>query len=134
MLAQESTYLIGGGAVLEAGPHATITRATLHAQLAGEAHDASLVLVDFESTLATALQRLVVIAPGWSAQRFEAAVTPELLAAGVCAFTAVVAIAARATGARRALLLARWLPDEPSLAELRARGVELTVRPLGELG
>ena len=58
-------YLIGAGAVLTAGPQASIASATVHAQtepaLAASVHAA---LIDFESTTKAELTKVVVLASG----------------------------------------------------------------------
>ena len=65
-------YFIGAGALLTAGPTASITGATLHAQtepgLAGRVEAA---VIDFEATQLGELSRILIVAAGWSGARFQ---------------------------------------------------------------
>ena len=63
-------YVIGSGAVLTAGPNASIAAATLHAQTdAAIAAGVRAALVDFESRSPSELSKLVVFATGWNGAR-----------------------------------------------------------------
>jgi hypothetical protein len=124
-------YLIGAGALLTAGPAASIASATLHAQTeAGLAEQVGAAAIDFESSNASDLSRLLIIAAGWSPARFEACVSRPLLERRECTLADVMEQLGRATGARELHLFARWLPDGALTSELRARGFELVAHPL----
>lgn len=126
-----SEYLIGAGALLTAGPAASITGATLHAQTdspaAGEIRAA---LIDFEAGSPEDLSRIVLVAAGWSPNRFESEVIQPLLAHGDCTLTDVMERLALATNARELHVFARWLPDTNLVAGLRERGISLVGHPL----
>lgn len=130
-----SEYLIGAGAVLTAGPAATIAGATLHAetddQLAGEVRAA---VVDFEASSASELSRIVILAPGWRASRFEHEVVQPLLARVECTLVDVLESLARATRSSEVHLFARWLPDEVIVAGLGSRGIRIVAHPLDSIG
>ncbi|MBC5815586.1 MAG: hypothetical protein GIW97_03500 [Candidatus Eremiobacteraeota bacterium] len=119
------TYLIGGGAILEAGERSTITRVTLHAQLTAERPEQRAVLIDFESGSMEELGRLVALASGMTAERFETTVTARLLDAGVCGLVDVAAILADEVETSEVHLFARWTAPQNLVAELAARGVQL---------
>ncbi len=128
-------YLIGAGAVLTAGPAASISGATLHAQT--ERHLAEAVraaLIDFEGASPTEIGRIVIVAAGWSGSRFDAEVIRPLLALGECALSDVIAKLSEATGVAEVHLFAHWLPDEATTAALRERGISLLVHPLQAIG
>jgi hypothetical protein len=124
-------YLIGAGALLTAGPAASIARATLHAQTdPGLAEQVQAAVIDFESGNPSELSRLLIIAAGWSPSRFDACVARPLLERGECSLADVMEQLGRATGARELHVFARWLPDGALLSELRARGFEVVAHPL----
>lgn len=124
-------YLIGAGAVLKAGPTASIAPAALHAQadpcLISEIGAA---LLDFESTDVSELSRVLIVAAGWSAPRFAAEVVRPLLERRECTLADVIAMLAEATGLREVHLFAHWRLEEVTLAELRERGVRVVAHPL----
>jgi len=126
-----SEYFIGAGAVLSAGPAASIAGATLHAQtdprLAGRIQAA---VIDFESARAGDLSRIVIAAAGWTGPRFEAEVAAPLLARKECTLADVFEQLSRATGAAEIHLFARWLPDGDLARRLRSCAVSLVVHPL----
>jgi len=126
-----SEYLIGAGAVLTAGPAASIAGATLHAQTdspaAGEIRAA---VIDFEATSPQDLSRIVVVAAGWSPSRFDAEVVQPLLARGECTLADVMERLAGATGAPELHLYARWIPDRRLAAALGEKGVSLVGHPI----
>ncbi len=84
-------YIIGSGAILEAGRSASITPACLHAHVdASLAHTVKAAAVDFESTGCEAISRLLVFIAGGNAASFRALVTRSAsrcadLLAGGCA-------------------------------------------------
>ena len=119
------TYLIGGGAILEAGERSTITRVTLHAQLAAESPAYRAVLIDFEGGSPADLRRIVALGAGMTAERFETTVTARLLEAGVCGIADVAAILAHETETEEVHLFARWGAPESIVAELANRGLRL---------
>lgn len=124
-------YVIGAGAVLTAGPRGSIAGATLHAQtdaaLAGVVRAA---LVDFESSNASELTKVVVLATGWNATRVKAELVAPLLASGDCTLADVFGLLAKAAQGAEVHLFARWLPDDVLTAALRRAGVPLVVHPL----
>lgn len=125
-------YFIGAGALLEAGERSTITRATLHAQLTCEAMPAA-ALVDFESGAPGAVRRLLAFAGGFTAERFEAAVTDRLHRAGVCGIEDIAALLAAGADTAEVHLFARWVPPAGMTAALAERGVALRAHPLEEI-
>ena len=106
-------YFIGAGALLTAGPAASIAGATLHAQteegLAGQVRAA---VVDFESAQLGELSRLLIAAGGWSAARFRIEVIEPLLARRECTLADVFATLGHAVKAEEVHLFARWTPDQ----------------------
>jgi len=128
-------YLIGAGALLTAGPAASIAGATLHAQtdpsLAGQVEAA---VIDFEAGKCSELSQIVIIATGWCCARFEAEVVKPLLARGECTLADVMEQLERATGARELHLFARWLPDQALSEALHERGLRVVAHPLEVIG
>ena len=128
-------YFIGAGALLTAGPTASITGATLHAQTGpGLAGRVEAALVDFEATQLGELCRILIVAAGWSGSRFQAEVVGRLLARRECDLAGVIATLAEATGAQEVHIFAHWLPDDATIALLAERGVSLLVHPLEAIG
>lgn len=128
-------YFIGAGALLTAGPAASIAGATLHAQtdpgLAGQVRAA---VVDFEGTRLADVSRILIVAAGWSGTRFRAEVIRRLLAQRECALGDVISILAEATGTREVHLFARWLPDDATRARLAGQGLRVLTHPLEAIG
>jgi hypothetical protein len=124
-------YVIGAGAILTAGPNASIAVATLHAQtdsaIAGVVRAA---VVDFESTSPEDLSRLVAIATGWNMHEVRDAFVAPLVARGACALVDVFSTLASAAGIDEIHLFARWLPDELLTAGLAQRGATIVAHPL----
>ncbi len=128
-------YFIGAGALLTAGPEATIARATLHAQPAPElAGQVEAALVDFEAVQLSEVSRVLIVAAGWSGSRFHAEVVRRLIVQGECALPDVIATLAEATGANVIHLFAHWDPDEATVTGLAERGVRLVSHPLAAIG
>jgi hypothetical protein len=128
-------YFIGAGALLTAGPKASITGATLHAQTQpGLAGLVEAALIDFEATEAAELSRILIVAAGWSGARFRAEVVGRLLAQRECALADVIATLAEATGAAAVHIFARWLLDEATSDLLAKRGVRVLAHPLEAIG
>jgi hypothetical protein len=127
-------YFIGAGALLTAGPSASITGATLHAQPDPGLADVEAAVVDFEAGRVAEVSRLLIVAGGWSPGRFHGEVVERLLERRECGLADVVAILAEATGAGQVHLFARWAPDYETTAFLRARGVEVLVHPIEAIG
>jgi hypothetical protein len=124
-------YLIGSGAVVTAGPSATITSATLHAQTdPALALQAKAVVVDFEGTAAHEITSLVAIGKGWTPARVTSRLIEPLLAAGECSLADLLALLATAAQASELHLFARWMPDELTTTVLRRAGIEVIVHPL----
>ena len=124
-------YVIGSGALLTAGPQATIAAATLHAQTDPLlAPSVKAALVDFESTEAADFSKVLVMAAGWNGRRFAAEVVQPLLARVECSLADVVALLASAAGTGEVHVFARWLPDDVLVAALRRSGVTLVAHPL----
>ncbi len=128
-------YFIGAGALLTAGPGASITGATIHAETEpGLAGRIKAALIDFEATRVGELSRILVVAAGWSGSRFRSEVAARLLAERDCTLADVMAVLARATGADEIHLFARWLPDEETSALLERRGICVVAHPLEAIG
>lgn len=127
-------YLIGAGALLQAGQNASAALATLHAQTepALAAHITA-ALVDFEGSQLDDRSRLVIVASGFTPARFNERVVVPLLAQGDCTLVDVLASLAQASGAPEVHVFARWLPDESIAASLAARGVGLVAHPLDSI-
>lgn len=124
-------YVIGSGALLTAGPHATIAGATLHAQTDPLlASNVKAALVDFESTEAADLSKVLVMAAGWNGPRFRTEVVEPLLSRVECNLADVVALLAQAAGTTEVHLFARWFPDDVLVAALRRSDVTLVSHPL----
>lgn len=124
-------YIIGAGAILQAGQNGTISPATLHAAVdpalgAGVA----VAAIDFESSSPERLQRLVVALAGWDAARFAREVSAPLLARAECSLAGVLQQLADAAGTRRVDLFANWLPGESTVTALVQAGIELVAHPL----
>ncbi|HEX3369291.1 MAG TPA: hypothetical protein VHS56_06940 [Candidatus Cybelea sp.] len=128
-------YLIGAGALLTAGPNATIRGATLHAQpgfdLAGQVAAA---VVDLDSAGPAELSRLLIVAAGWSGPRFHREVVSELLAQRECGLNDIVETLAAAVRADEIHLFARWQPDPAMVDALKRKGVRVISHPLEALG
>jgi hypothetical protein len=128
-------YFIGAGALLTAGPKASVAGATLHAQpepgLAGQVVAA---LVDFESTRLAEVSRLLIVAAGWSVPRFENEVVSRLLAQGEVELAEVIATLAEATSASEVHIFAHWQPDGETVPVLAARGIRVVAHPLAAIG
>jgi hypothetical protein len=128
-------YFIGAGALLTAGPSASIAGATLHAQPAeGLAGTVKAAVIDFEATRASELSRILVVAAGWSGGRFHTEVVRPLLSRRECGLAEVVAVLAEAAGTDEVHLFAHWAPDEATNAQLEAHGVRIAAHPLEAIG
>ncbi|HEV3091309.1 MAG TPA: hypothetical protein VGX91_07705 [Candidatus Cybelea sp.] len=128
-------YLIGAGALLTAGPSATIRSATLHAQAEPAlARRVRAALFDFESGRPEDLAQALIVAAGWSGHRFREEVVGPLLAQRECALADVLATLADAVGTGEVHLFARWQPDSATLDALRSRGVRIESHPLEAIG
>ena len=124
-------YLIGSGAMLTAGPAASIAGATLHAQTdPALAASVRAALVDFESASPAELSRIVIVGTGWTNARVRAEWIAPLLQREACTLADVMELAAKSTGATELHLFARWLPDEVLAATLRRSGVTIVAHPL----
>jgi len=124
-------YFIGAGALLTAGPNASIAGVSLHAQTdAALAPRVRAAVVDFESRDAAELSRVLVLGAGWNAARARTAVIDPLLARGACSLGELLVLLARAAETPELHLFARWLPGEALVAELAAVGVALVAHPL----
>jgi hypothetical protein len=128
-------YFIGAGALLTAGPQASIASATLHAQMEpGLAGKVAAAVVDFESIRQSEISRLLVVAGGWTGGRFQVEVVRRLMERRDCALADVMAILAEATGTTEIHLFARWPPDEETLGRLSTSGIRLCAHPLEAIG
>jgi hypothetical protein len=128
-------YFIGAGALLTAGPAASIAAATLHAQPAsGLAERVEAALVDFEAARLGEVSRVLIVAGGWSGPRFHADVVRRLLAKQDCSLTDVIATLAEATGVGEVHLFAHWVPDQATYDALGAQGLRVVPHPLEAIG
>jgi hypothetical protein len=133
-LAGMEGYLIGAGAVLKAGPAASIAPAALHAQTDRcLAERVGAALIDFESTDISELSRVLIVAAGWSGPRFRSEVVQALLERRDCTLAEVIAILAETTGVREVHLFAHWRLDEAATADLDRLGVRVVAHPLGAI-
>jgi hypothetical protein len=124
-------YVIGSGAVLTAGPHASIAGATLHAQTdAAIAASVRAALVDFESRSSTELSKIVMLAIGWNAGRVKKELVAPLLSRRSCTLADVVTLLARAVQTAEVHLFARWVPDDVLTAAVQSEGVALVAHPI----
>ncbi len=124
-------YVIGAGAVLTAGPSATIAGATLHMQvdplLAPAVHAA---LVDFESSGKGELTKVVVVAAGWNARRVQHDLVAPLLARGECTLADLLVALAQAAGTNEVHVFAQWLIDDVVSIAASKSGITLISHPL----
>jgi hypothetical protein len=128
-------YLIGAGALLTAGPNATITGATLHAQAdPALARQIAGALIDFESANADELSRILIVAAGWSAARFQDEVVAALLSRRECALADIIVTLAQAVGTGEIHLFAHWQPSAAVLGLLEKSAVRLVCHPLDAIG
>lgn len=124
-------YVIGSGALLTAGPRASIAAATLHAQTdPGLAPVVKAAMVDFESSPTGDLSRILVMAAGWNPGRFDAKIVQPLLERRENTLADVLALLAAATATGEVHLFARWLPDDMLVAALRRAGVTIVAHSL----
>jgi hypothetical protein len=124
-------YVIGSGAILTAGPEASIAGATLHAQTdASIAPCVQAALVDFESSSLADLSKVIILAAGWNAARVKGELVAPLLSRGACTLADVLETLARAAAVREVHVFARWLPDDLMTAALGRSGVTLVAHPL----
>lgn len=124
-------YMIGAGAILCAGPMASVTAATLHAQT--DASIAAVVragVVDFESSSLADLSKLVVFATGWSAHDVRDRLIAPLVEIGNCSLADVMGALGNAAQVSEVHVFARWLPDEAMAATLAMAGITLVSHPL----
>lgn len=128
-------YLIGAGALLTAGPEASITPATLHAQTDRLlAPNVKAALIDFEAADPADLSRIVIMIAGWARARFREAVVEPLLARRECSLADVMCRLAGAAQADEIHLFARWEPESQTVAEMASSGIRLVVHPLESIG
>jgi hypothetical protein len=128
-------YFIGAGALLTAGATASIAGATLHAQPEeGLAVQVEAAVINFESTRAGELSRILIVAAGWTGARFRAEIVRPLLDQCDCTLADVIAALAQAKGVDEVHLFAHWLPDEATLAALAGKGVRIVAHPLEAIG
>jgi hypothetical protein len=128
-------YFIGAGALLTAGPAATIRPAALHAQPEGAlARQVDAALIDFESAGPDELSRLLIVAAGWTGSRFHAEVVARLLALRECGLSDVIVTLANAVRTKEVHLFARWSPDQATLDLLERGGICLVPHSLEALG
>jgi hypothetical protein len=128
-------YIIGAGAILTAGAEGGIAPATLHAQadslIAGSVRAAAF---DFEGDRPNELQRLVIVAPGWNARRFDERVTAPLRSRGSASLCEVLVELARAVESDCVHLFAAWLPDDRTLDVTGSAGVTVVVHAIETIG
>ena len=128
-------YLIGAGAILTAGPEASISGATLHAQVErGLARRVEAAVIDFEATQPTEVSRLLLVVQGWSGARFRAEVVRRLLERRECTLADVISTLAEAAGTTEVHLFAHWLLDAASAEALEERGLQVVTHPLEAIG
>ncbi len=124
-------YVIGSGAVLTAGPDASIVHAALHAQTEPAiAATVRAALFDFESPCVADLSKVVLLAAGWTARRVRTDLVEPLLVRGECTLADVLITLAGATGSNEVHIFAHWLPSDVMVAAARRAGVCLVAHPL----
>ncbi len=127
-------YFIGAGALLTAGPTASIAGATLHAQpKPGLAGCIEAALVDFEATQARRGRAYPYCGGRWSGARFRAEIVGKLLDQRECTLADVIR-PLRSNRTREVHLFARWLPDEATRAFLPGKAFgcsRILSKPLG---
>ncbi|HEY9179743.1 MAG TPA: hypothetical protein VIO32_03425 [Candidatus Baltobacteraceae bacterium] len=124
-------YIIGAGAILEAGEAASITPATLHAEVdRALAERARVLAVDFEGTSPAAMQRLLIVAGGWNGAQFRSEVTDRLREQRTCTLADVLLTLAAQARTDEVHLFAHWFPDEQTCSELQARGIRIVSHPV----
>ena len=124
-------YVIGAGALLTAGPQATIAAATLHAQTdPGLASSVKAALVDFESGASGELSRVLVLATGWNGRKFDGEVVRPLVARCENTLADILALLAAAAGTSEVHLFANWFPDDVLVAALRRADVTIVAHSL----
>jgi hypothetical protein len=128
-------YFIGAGALLTAGTSASITGATLHAQPErGLGTQVEAAVIDFESTRASELSRILLVAGGWTSTRFRTEISDRLLDQCDCTLADVIAALAQAMGVEEVHLFAHWQPDGATLSALGDRGIRIVAHPLAAIG
>jgi hypothetical protein len=128
-------YFIGAGALLTAGPQASIASATLHAQTHPDLREqVAAAVVDFEAARQADVSRLLIVAAGWSGGRFQAEVVHRLVKLRECTLADVIAVLGEATATAEIHLFARWSPDEETLLRLDSTGISLRSHPLEAIG
>jgi hypothetical protein len=124
-------YIIGAGAILEAGESGGITPATLHANVeAALAQRVRAAAVDFEGCSAESMRRLLIVAQGWNGGRFRRAVTDKLRARRDCSLADVLETLACQAETNEVHVFAHWLADEATCAALSRAGIALISHPL----
>jgi hypothetical protein len=128
-------YIIGAGAILTAGAEGGIAPAALHVQTDPLLADTvSAAAFDFEGDRPNELQRLVVVASGWNARRFDERVTAALRLRGSACLGEVLVELARAVETERVHLFAAWLPDDRTLEIAGRAGITVVVHALETVG
>lgn len=127
-------YVIGAGAVLTAGPSATIAGASLHMQVDPLlAPSVGAALVDFESSGKGELTKVVVVAAGWNARRVQHDLVAPLLGRGECTLTDLLVALGQASGTNEVHVFAHWLVDDVMAAGASRAGVTLVSHPLDSI-
>ena len=124
-------YIIGAGAILQSGPNATITPATLHARVdPAIVSRAGAVAIDFEGTSPAAISKLLVLVQGSNAAAFRSSVADQLKARRDCSLADVFQALAAGAAATELHLFAHWFPDEATCSQLRDAGIEVVAHPV----
>lgn len=124
-------YIIGAGAILEAGEAGSITPATLHAHVdAALAGRVRVAAIDFHSAGVGSLKRLLILTQGWNATQFRTSVADKLRARRECSLADVLRTLAQASDATEVHIFAHWLPDEQTSADLSSAGISIVAHPL----
>lgn len=124
-------HLIGSGALLTAGANTLAMPASVHARTdPATALAVRAALVDFEGSASGELSRVVILAAGWTAQRFDAEIVRPLAAREALPLGDVLKTLGRATRVDEMHIFARWLPGEGLIATLRAANINVVAHPL----
>jgi hypothetical protein len=124
-------YVIGAGAVLTAGPTATIAGATLHMQVDPLlAPSVGAALVDFESSGKGELTKVVIVATGWNPRRVQHELVAPLLARRECTLSDLLVALGQASGTNEVHVFAQWLVDDLMCSAASRAGVTLVSHSL----
>ncbi len=128
-------YFIGAGALLTAGPEATLTAGdaprTNRQPLGGSDRAA---VIDFEAARSSELSRLLIVAAGWAAAQFRVGGCRCLTRQRECSLADVIAMLAERDRGCRGGFLRPLGPGRYHRRRLEERGIRLRAHPLEAIG